>query len=225
MNFQLYKGNNKNILKLNILDEKICNYDCIFCPIGRGKKTDKIQKIDNLQDIINELNLLINNNSIDLIYINSMGEALIHNEIIKIIAFIKQKNIRIKLLSNGYILGFKEFQTIANLCDEIVGELKTINNEDFYKYQRPIENYNIETLINNMANFKKQYEGKFILEVTILNNINNDNESLEKLKDAINKINPDELLIEKETNDIFIKKYGITNKELEDIKIKLTNKC
>lgn len=222
MNFTIYEENNKNILKLNILDEKICNYDCIFCPIGRGLKTDNIQNIDNTKQIITSIEEITKTNNIDMVFINSMGEALLHNDIQTIIDFLKEKNLYIKLLSNGYLLGIDKFKNIANLCNEVVGELKTIKEDDFHMYQRPIENYKIENLINNMAEFKKQYSGKFILEVTILNTINNNEESLLRIKEAINRISPDKVNIEKETNEIFIKKYGISDEELEQIKTILT---
>ncbi len=72
----------------------------------------------------------------------------------------------------------------------------------------------IDDLIKNMAEFKKQYSGKFILNITILNTINNDEKSLNKIKSAINTIKPDEIVIEKEEDVRFIKKYGISNQEL-----------
>ncbi len=69
-----------------------------------------------------------------------------------------------------------------------------------------------------MAEFKKQYSGKFILNIKILNTINNDKGSLNKIKSAINKIKPDEIVVEKEEDKRFIKKYGISNQELATIK-------
>ncbi len=218
MNFKIYNEDEKNILKVNIFDKKICNYDCIFCPIGRGLKTEDTQNFNNHDTILREINNIINKNKIDLIFINSMGEALLHDGIKEIITTIKNNNIPVKLLSNGYLLGNKKFIHIANMCDEVIGELKTINENDFHKYQRPIKNYSIETLINNMADFNKQFKGKFILEITILKTINNDENSLSKLKEAITRINPDEIIIEKENNEIFINKYGIDDIEFEKIK-------
>ncbi len=139
-----------------------------------------------------------------------------HNKIKEIIQFIKSKNIKIKLLSNGYILN--KFKNIANLCEEVTGEIKAIKEVDFQKIQRPLESYTVDNLIKNMSEFKKQYSGKFILNITILNTINNDKESLNKIKSAINKIKPDEIVIEKEQDERFIKKYGIRNQEMIVIK-------
>lgn len=219
MDYKFIQENGKNILKLNILSKKICTYDCIFCPIGRGIRTDEIQQFNNAYDIIQKLETIMDNNIVDLIFINSAGEALLHSGIKEIIKFLKSKNTKVRLLSNGYILN--RYKEIANLCDEIVGEIKTVKDIDFQKFQRPVENYSIDGLIQNMAEFNKQYKGKFILNITILNTLNNDEESLNKIRNAINKIKPDKVIIEKEEDKRFVKKYGIEKSELDIISKKL----
>ncbi len=219
MDYKIYTEKKKTVLKINILPDKVCTYDCIFCPLRRGKKSNEVQNFNNFDEIIKELENIITKNAIDLIFINSKGETLLHNKIKDIIQFIKSRDIKIRLLSNGYILN--EFKEIANLCDEVIGEIKAIKEADFKKFQRPIEEYTIAGLIKNMVEFKKQYLGTFILNITILNTINNDKNSLDEIKTAINKINPDEVVIEKEEDEIFVKKYGICEQELKIIKNKL----
>ena len=52
---------------------------------------------------------------------------------------------------------------------------KTIfTKEDFKKLQRPIEGYTLENYIENMVSFNKQYNGKFIFEITIIKKYNDD---------------------------------------------------
>ena len=86
----------------------------------------------------------------------------------------KIKDIPVRLLSNGYLLGRDEYIKIANKCDEVIGEIKVITEEDFQKVQRPIEGYTLEEYISNMISFNKQYKGKFIFEVTIIKGYNDD---------------------------------------------------
>ena len=31
----IYVEDGKKVLEMNILPEKYCNFDCVFCPIGR----------------------------------------------------------------------------------------------------------------------------------------------------------------------------------------------
>jgi wyosine [tRNA(Phe)-imidazoG37] synthetase (radical SAM superfamily) len=66
------------------------------------------------------------------------------------IDLIKSKGLPVRLLSNGYVLGRDEYIKIANMCDEVIGELKVTSEEHFQKIQRPIDGYTMEKHISNI---------------------------------------------------------------------------
>lgn len=214
----VYIEEGKRVLEVNILPEKYCNFDCIFCPIGRSKnKVDSPISFNEIDVDLNELENKIEETKADLIFINSKGEALINNKIDKIIRFIKNKGLIVRLLSNGYLLGKDEYKKIANDCDEVIGEIKVITEEHFQKIQRPIEGYTLDKYISNVALFNKQYNGKFIFEITIIKGYNDDEKSINELKDIITKINPDKVIVSRIEEEIFKKKLGISDEELQKI--------
>ena len=128
-----------------------------------------------------------------------------------------------RLLSNGYILSKKEYINIANKCDEVIGEIKTITEKDFKKIQRPIEDYTLEEYIDNMVEFNQQYNGKFIFEITIIKKYNDDAESVEKLKDVIKRINPDKIEIVRIDDERMRKTMWVDDERFEEIKKELLN--
>lgn len=221
----IYTEEGKKVLEVNILPEKHCNFDCIFCPIGRSKnKVDTQKSFDEIDISLAELNKKIDETKAELVFINSKGEAFINDKILDIIDFIKNKGVSVRLLSNGYLLGREEFIKIANKCDEIVGEIKVITEEDFQKVQRPIDGYTLEKYINNMISFNKQYKGRFIFEVTIIKGYNDDEESVEKLKEVIKQISPDKIIVARMDDDIFKKKLGISDEKFKEISQELLKK-
>ena len=111
--------------------------------------------IEDYSSSISELDSIIEKTQPDLVFINSKGEALVNDKVSQIIDFIKSKWLKVRLLSNGYILSKDEYINIANKCDEIIGEIKAITEEDFKKLQRPIEGYTLEDYIENMVSFNK----------------------------------------------------------------------
>lgn len=221
----VYIEEGKKVLEVNILPEKHCNFDCIFCPIGRSKnKVDTQKSFDEIDISLAELNKKIDETKAELVFINSKGEAFINDKILDIIDFIKNKGVSVRLLSNGYLLGREEFIKIANKCDEIVGEIKVITEEDFQKIQRPIDGYTLEKYINNMISFNKQYKGRFIFDVTIIKGYNDDDESVEKLKEVIRQISPDKIIVARIDDDIFKKKLGISDEKFREISQELLKK-
>ena len=221
----VYIEEGKKVLEVNILPEKHCNFDCIFCPIGRSKnKVDTQKSFDEIDISLAELNKKIDETKAELVFINSKGEAFINDKILDIIDFIKNKGVSVRLLSNGYLLGREEFIKNANKCDEIVGEIKVITEEDFQKIQRPIDGYTLEKYINNMISFNKQYKGRFIFDVTIIKGYNDDEESVEKLKEVIKQISPDKIIVARIDDDIFKKKLGISDEKFREISQELLKK-
>lgn len=220
----IYIENGKRVLEVNILPEKHCNFDCIFYPIGRSQnKVDTQKSFDKMNNSLIELETLMRKTNAELIFINSKGEALVNDKIDNIIDFIKDKGLPIRLLSNGYLLGRDEYIKIANKCDEVVGEIKVITEEDFQKVQRPIEGYTLAEYISNMVHFNKQYKGKFIFEITIIKSYNDNEESIQKIKNIIKKISPAKIIIARMEDERFKKKFGITDERFEEISNALLN--
>lgn len=221
---EIYIREGKRVLEVNILPEKSCNFDCIFCPIGRSyNKVDTQVSFDEMDDSLNELESMIDNYKADLVYISSKGESLVNSKISDIIDLIKSKGVSVRLLSNGYLLGRDEYILIANKCDEVIGEIKAISEEDFQKIQRPIDGYTLKEYISNMIFFNKQYEGKFILEVTIIKGYNDNEVSINKIKNIISELSPDKINIERVNYERFKKKLGISDERLDDISKTLLN--
>ncbi len=215
----IYIEEGKSVLEVNILPEKYCNFDCIFCPIGRSEnKIDTQRSFDEMDGSLRELERMIEETRAELVFINSKGEAFVNDRIDDVIELIKAKGLPVRLLSNGYLLGRDEYIKIANKCDEIIGEIKVVTEEDFQKVQRPIEGYTLAEYISNMASFNKQYKGKFILEVTIIKGYNDDEDSVQKLKDIIKEISPNKVVIERMEDVRFKKKLGICDERFEEIK-------
>mgnify|MGYP000140771082 CR=1 FL=1 len=150
----IYIEDGRRVLEVNILPEKHCNFDCIFCPIGRSyNKVDTPQSFAEVENSLRELESKLEENEVDLVFINSKGEALVNEKIRDIIELIKGKGLPVRLLSNGYLLGRNEYKEIANMCDEVIGEIKAVTEEDFQKIQRPIEGYKLDEYITNMIAF------------------------------------------------------------------------
>ncbi|BAQ12794.1 putative radical SAM domain protein [Clostridium botulinum] len=220
----IYIEDGKRVLEINVLPEKHCNFDCIFCPIGRSQnKIDTQKSFDKIDSSLIELESMIKNTKAELIFINSKGEALVNDKVGDIIDLIKIKGLPVRLLSNGYLLGRDEYIKIANKCDEVVGEIKVITEEDFQKIQRPIEGYTLAEYISNMASFNKQYKGKFIFEITIIKGYNDDEESIKKIKNIIKEICPNKIIIARIEDERFKKKLGITDERFDEISNVLIN--
>lgn len=214
----VYVENGCNVIDINPLPEDYCSFDCVFCPLGRtAVKTDKMFFFKETEEFINRLREVLNNNKVDIVFINPDGEALANEELIDVIRVIKKRNIKVRLLSNGYIFNRKEFREALSMCDEVIGELAVTNESDFHKLLRPIEGYTLEQYVNNMAEFRKWFSGKFILDITIIKNYSDSDESVEILREMIQKISPDEVYFETPDEERLKGAFQVSEERLKDI--------
>lgn len=215
---KVYLENGQKVLEMNILPEKFCNFDCVFCPIGKSKnKVDSQRSFGDVDKALVDLKERIERERPNLVFINSKGEAFINDRIGQIVDFIKAQGPSVRLLSNGYLLGREEYAEIAHRCDEVIGELKAIREEDFQKLQRPIDGYTLSEYISNMESFRVRFKGKFIFEVTIIKGFNDDDISVEKTVDVIRRIAPSDLIVVGIDYEPFSKKLGVAPDRLKEI--------
>jgi len=216
---EIYEEEGRKILELDILHDNHCNFDCVFCPIGgTAIKRDEPLSIGGTEDSFNKLKNILRETAVDEVYFNSNGESFINDKFEEIVDYIKAQGIKVKLFSNGYMLGMPEYIDIANKCDEVFGEVKCASNNSFLKYQRPVEGYTLDKYIENMVTFKKQFKGKFNLIVTILRGCNDDDQSINWINETIQRISPDDLSIETLTDDKYGKAFGVKEEKLQYIK-------
>jgi len=215
---EVYTEGNKKVLEIDILPGNYCNFNCVFCPVVASNiKGATPQLFDETKASLMELSNILKANTVDLVYLNSSGESFLNNKLEEVIDLVKNHGIKVRLFSNGYFLGEPEHMKVANMCDEVIGEIKCATETSFQKYQRPLTGYTLDKYISNMAVFKKQYPGEFTLIVTVLKGCNDDNESISRIKEAFNQISPHKILIETMTDDKFGKVFGVSEDKVSDI--------
>ena len=209
---------NEKTVDINPLPENVCNFACVFCPFGKTDLKTKVRHyFPETESFISELGIFLEKNSVEKIFINPEGEALYNTELPRIIELIKSYEVKIKILSNGYIFNQTEYFNILKECEEVVGELVVVNDKDFQKLQRPIEGFTIQKYIESMTEFSKNFGGKFIIAVNILKSYNDSPEKLKELKKILNKINPDSLYLETQNEERLERTFAVSKEKLEEV--------
>ncbi len=221
---EIYIEDGQKVLEVDILSEKFCNFDCVFCPFERtDNKVEQQQSFDGMEAAIEEFGELLEANQPDLVYLSSKGEAIFNEAAASIIDLIKSRGISVRLLSNGYLLGRDQYQEIASKCDEVIGELAAVTETDFQKLQRPLTGYSLEDYISNMAKFNEQYDGVFILDIAMLKGYNDDEVSIQRLKGFIDKIAPDKIVVDNLSDPELKEQFGISPERLNQVTEGLQN--
>ena len=120
----------------------------------------------------------------DLLFINSMGEAVYSDRLPEVIVFCHDLGLPVRLLTNGYPLGDPKIADVAATCEEVLGELKSASENVLQRIQRPVAGTTLARYVGGLAGFRRRYTGHLILEVTVVKKYSDDDASIDFFRRA-----------------------------------------
>ncbi len=173
-------------------NEKICNFDCLYCELPPAKKTNIQNNPAKVKDIINDIEEALRKyKNIEVITITANGEPTLYpylSELIDEINLIKEDK-KSLILSNGSTIYNKNIQNSLKKLDIVKLSLDCISNEAFKKLDRPIE-IDTKKMINAMIEFRKIFKNSLIIEILFVKNINDNIKEIEGLNRVLQEIKP-----------------------------------
>ena len=187
-------------LGLSLTPYKICSFDCVYCQLGRTTQlTIQRQEYLKIGEVIEVLRSWLKNNPqeagrLNYITLSGSGEPTLNTKIADAIAQIKALvKIPVALITNSSLLADAAVRHSILSADLIVPSLDAAAQEVMKKIDGPADNIEVSDIIEGLVNLRKEYRGKIWLEVMLVKGINDNLPHIRKLKEAIDRINPDKI--------------------------------
>jgi len=220
-------------LGVSIIPHKTCNFDCVYCQLGsttnKTKESKEYAKTEEVLAELREFFLRHKDSPPDLNYItlSGSGEPTLNKKIGELILEIKKiSSLPIAVITNSALLIDERVRFALINADLIIPSLDTAEQEVFEKINQPVENFKIEDIIEGLIKLRREFRGKIWLEVMLVKGINDNLGHIKKLKEAIDRINPDKIQLNspvRTTAQDWVK--PLERKALEKIKDILGDKC
>jgi len=220
-------------LGITLTPYKVCSFNCVYCQLGRsGGTTAQRREYILASEIINELKLWLQNNvqeakNLNYITFSGSGEPTLNIKIGQLIAQIKKITaLPVAVITNASLIGIPALRHELLAADLIIPSLDAVTPEIFAMVDKPQEGIKIDDIINGLISLRKEFKGKIWLEVMLVKGINDDLAHIRKLKDVIDKINPDRIQLNspvRATAEEGI--LAVDNNKLEKFKEILGQKC
>ncbi|MFH0925227.1 MAG: radical SAM protein [bacterium] len=187
-------------LGIDLLNSKICNFDCIYCEVGKTTlKTNKRGLFVNKKEVLVGLETYLKSCSTrpDFLTFSGSGEPTLHQEIGNIINEIKSiTTIPIAVITNSTLLNDPCVRTDLKKANLVLPSLDAVTQEVFLKINRPVQEIIVQDIISGLETFRKEYAGQIWLEILFCEGINDSTEEIIKMKEIIDtKIRPDKIQI------------------------------
>jgi wyosine [tRNA(Phe)-imidazoG37] synthetase (radical SAM superfamily) len=184
-------------LGVDLVPKKICTYDCIYCQIGRPtlqtmERKEYVPASSILRDVKQDLRQWAE--KLDYIAISGSGEPTLNTAIEKVIQGIKKLTTTpVAVITNSSLLHLEEVRQDLLPADVIMPSLDAVTPSVFQTINRPFASLEIKQIIQGLATFRKGYKGQIWLEILLCRGINDSQEEIGRLREAIRIIQPDKV--------------------------------
>lgn len=184
-------------LGVDLVPRKVCSLDCVYCEAGKTTRlTTERKEYVPYDGVTAELeNFFETNPDPEYITFSGSGEPTLNIRLGDVMSFIRRlkPGIPVAVLTNGTLLSDKKVRQELMDADLVLPSLDAARADAFARINRPAPGLDIDTYIQGLIDFRREFSGKIFLEVFILPAYNYDDQQLDALKDAILKIKPDEV--------------------------------
>jgi len=175
---------------------KTCNYNCVYCQLGRTSPlSNERQEFFPPEAILTEVQAALEKckpGQVDYITIVGQGEPLLSAGLGQLIVEIKVlTDMPVAVITNGSLLFRPEIRAELSLADVVIPTLDAADEATFRRINRPWPELKITEIIEGMVTFRKVFEGQLWLEVMLVKGVNDTEEALTGIANALRRIRPD----------------------------------
>ena len=147
----------------------------------------------SVKDVISEIKTsFLKNEKIDVITLTANGEPTLYPKLDELVDEINKikKDTKTLILSNGSTIYKKDiFNTLLKI-DTVKLSLDCVSQKCFKKLDRTHDSIEIDKIIPSMIEFSKKTKNDFVLEILFVKDLNDKDEEIDLLYNAVKKINP-----------------------------------
>jgi wyosine [tRNA(Phe)-imidazoG37] synthetase (radical SAM superfamily) len=175
---------------------KTCNWNCIYCQLGRTRPVVNRRKEYIAPDlIVAQVSRFLDEHDqadIDWVTFVGSGEPLLNAALGRMILEVKAlTDIPVAVITNGTLLHIPAVRQELFPADAVLPSLDAGSPELYRKVNRPHARIPFDLHLQGLIEFGHEYEGILWPEVMLIHNINDTAEALIDLAAALRKIEPD----------------------------------
>jgi wyosine [tRNA(Phe)-imidazoG37] synthetase (radical SAM superfamily) len=185
-------------LGLDLMGDKICPMDCLYCEVGRTRiKTLERKPYVPAGAVLGELSewLELGLDLPDHITLGGQGEPTLNSELSRVVAGVRAlaPSIPLAVLTNSVLLGDADVAKALNHCHVVLPSLDSLVEEEFQRLNRPVAPVSARRIAADMLAWRTGFSGRIYLEILLVKGINDSEENLALLDDFSRKLRPDRI--------------------------------
>ncbi len=149
--------------------EKICNFDCVYCQLGRTKEfyTERKNFVP-VEAILTEIKALPPV-EIDYYTFSGRGEPTLAKNLGEMIAAVREATGgKIAVITNAALIGQEDVQKDLMLADYILAKLDGCDDYSLARVDVPGKNIRFQKIFDGIKSFRRKFRGRFALQIMFI---------------------------------------------------------
>jgi len=179
---------------------KTCNWNCVYCQLGRSipmvnERKDFFPADEILAEVENAL-LSHQPGEIDWVTFVGSGETTLHASLGWLIREVKKlTGLPVAVITNGSLLYLPEVRQELLAAEAVLPSLDAGTPELYQHINRPYPGLSFESFLDGLIAFSEEYQGNLWVEVMLIDGLNDTEDALRSIAIALEKIKADEVHI------------------------------
>jgi wyosine [tRNA(Phe)-imidazoG37] synthetase (radical SAM superfamily) len=216
-------------LGVDIIPRKYCNFDCIYCQIGKTTDTNVARnRFFEVEEVIKEIaDAVQDTERVDFVTFSGSGEPTLNKNLGVMIKELKRSvSIPVAVITNSSLMWIEEVRNDLINADVVLPSLDAASDDVFKSINRPQANLELASIIEGIRDFRKNFKGKIWLEIMLIKDVNDSPDELQKLRSALDNLEVDKIHLNTVTRPPSERNVGPLNrKELEQIRRSFGSRC
>lgn len=174
-------------------EKKVCNFDCIYCQLGRtGRVLNGRKEFVSVDDIIEEIKSLPPVH-IDYYTFSGRGEPTLAKNLGVMIKAVREATKgKIAVITNAALMDDGQVQDDLMLADFVLAKLDACDEHSLRAIDVPSQGIQFQRIVDGMKSFRQRFKGKFALQIMFVGKNKKYAQGISKIA---RDINPDEVQI------------------------------
>jgi len=179
----------------NIISQKICSYNCVYCQIGITRKQSMNREVfyepeKLVEEVEKHLTMTTRTHTPDYLTFVANGEPTLDINLGKEIRLLKKLNIPIAVITNSSLICDQQVQEDLMVADWISVKVDTVLENAWKSINQPCHSVSLEKVLHGLLTFSSAYSGKLHTETMLLDGNNDSTVQLQQTASFIASINP-----------------------------------
>lgn len=180
-------------LGVSVIPHKVCTHSCVYCQLGRTH-SPRVQPASffDRDSVMSELAQRMRTATLDCITFVGDGEPTLSIDLGWYIAQCKSRwTVPVAVITNGALLSRESIRHDLTRADIVLPSLDAGDAETFKAVNRPHPDICFETYVRGLVAFRQEFAGQVRLEVMLVKGVNDNENSLRRIRKLAWAIRPD----------------------------------